>query len=140
MNETIICGIKVKHIFEGSNFKYGYYAFISTDGQFVIGEERGREGGILYRGEYTGISTSHMHDIYKENTRLFNDIVRYFRDHKNDTQNAVMCSNMTDMEKLSEIFNIDKEEVKEQFPQLYYAILAVLDKEKKPDPSGYFNM
>lgn len=48
-------------------------------------------------------------------------------------------ANMTDMEKLRQVFNIDKENLKKHFPQLYYAILAVLDKEKKPDASGYFN-
>ena len=46
---------------------------------------------------------------------------------------------MTDMEKLQKIFDIDKENLKKQFPELYYAILAVLDKEKKIDASGYFN-
>lgn len=46
---------------------------------------------------------------------------------------------MTDMEKLKKIFDIDKENLKKQFPELYYAILAVLDNEKKPDASGYFN-
>jgi hypothetical protein len=46
---------------------------------------------------------------------------------------------MSDMEKLKQIFDIDKEKLKKDFPQLYYAILAVLDKEKKMDASGYFN-
>jgi hypothetical protein len=46
---------------------------------------------------------------------------------------------LTDMEKLQTVFDIDKENLKKQFPQLYYAILAVLDKEKKIDASGYFN-
>ena len=46
---------------------------------------------------------------------------------------------MTDMEKLIEIFNIDKIELKKQFPELYYTILAVIDKEKKPDATNYFN-
>lgn len=45
---------------------------------------------------------------------------------------------MSDMEKLYDIFSLDKEELKKKFPQLYYAILAVLDKEKKPDASSYF--
>ena len=45
---------------------------------------------------------------------------------------------MSDMEKLHDIFSLDKEELKKKFPQLYYAILAVLDKEKKPDASSYF--
>lgn len=46
----------------------------------------------------------------------------------------------TDMEKLRLIFDIEKEELKKQFPQLYYAILAVVDKENKPDASGYFSL
>lgn len=46
---------------------------------------------------------------------------------------------LTDMEKLKQIFDIDKENLKKQFPELYYTILAVLDKEKKADASGYFN-
>ena len=45
---------------------------------------------------------------------------------------------MSDMEKLYDILSLDKEELKKKFPQLYYAILAVLDKEKKPDASSYF--
>lgn len=47
-------------------------------------------------------------------------------------------SKMSDMEKLHDVFSIDKEELKKKFPQLYYAVLAVLDKEKKPDASSYF--
>lgn len=46
---------------------------------------------------------------------------------------------LTDMEKLQKVFDIDKGNLKKQFPQLYYTILAVLDKEKRPDASGYFN-
>ena len=46
---------------------------------------------------------------------------------------------LTDMEKLQKVFDIDKENLKKQFPQLYYAILAVLDKEKKIGANGYFN-
>ena len=133
----------VKKLFAGSwngSFGYGYYAFIDSNGQFVIGYEAGREGGELYRGEYKGEKTPRLNDIKKENVRLYNSIVRYFNEHANEYKNAVMCSTtMTDMEKLNEIFNINKEDVKKQFPQLYYAILAVLDKEKKPCASEYWN-
>lgn len=130
----------VKNLFRGSNFDFGFYAWIEENGELTIGEERGREGGILYRGAYKGKHTPWMNEIQKENIALYNSIVKYFREHENDHKNAVMCSaTMTDMEKLNEIFNINKEDVKKQFPQLYYAILAVLDKEKKPDASGYFN-
>lgn len=46
---------------------------------------------------------------------------------------------LTDMEKLRKVFDISKDSLKEYDSQLYYAILAVLDGEKKPDTSGYFN-
>lgn len=138
--EYIVNHGNVKKLFAGSNFKFGYYAFVDSNGQFVIGEERGREGGELYRGEYKGEKTPWMHEIKKENVKLYNSIARYFNEHLNDYKNAVMSSaTMTDMEKLNEIFNINKEDIKKQFPQLYYAILAVLDKEKKPCASEYWN-
>ena len=133
----------VKKVFKGSwgqSYGYGYYAYIDSNNDFVIGEERGREGGELYRGEYKGENTPWLKEIRKEDVRFYNGIVRYFNEQVNDHKNAVMCSaTMTDMEKLNEIFNINKEDVKKQFPQLYYAILAVLDKEKKPCVSDYWN-
>lgn len=58
------------------------------------------------------------------------------RDHLKDL--IMSDSKMSDMDKLHDVFCIDKEELKKKFPQLYYAILAVLDKEKKPDTSSYF--
>lgn len=59
--------------------------------------------------------------------------------NKEDLKHMIMSdSKMSDMEKLHDIFSLDKEELKKQFPQLYYAILAILDKEKKPDASSYF--
>lgn len=55
-------------------------------------------------------------------------------------KNQILASSkLTDMEKLSKVFDLSKDSLKKQDPQLYYAILAVLDKEKKPDASGYFN-
>ena len=51
----------------------------------------------------------------------------------------IASAKLTDMEKMKQIFDIDKENLKKQFPELYYAILAVLDNEKKIDASGYFN-
>ena len=49
-------------------------------------------------------------------------------------------ANMTDMEKLRVVFAIDKENLKGKFPQLYYAILAVLDREKKPDSTKFWEI
>ena len=75
--EEIINRGKVKKIFKGSHFDYGYYAFVDRNGDFVIGEERGREGGELYRGVYKGENTPWMNDIKKENIKLYNSIVSY---------------------------------------------------------------
>lgn len=68
---------KVKKIFTGSHFDYGYYAFVDRNGDFVVGEERGREGGELYRGVYKGKNTPWLNDIKKENTKLYNSIVSH---------------------------------------------------------------
>ena len=54
-------------------------------------------------------------------------------------QTILSNNKLTDMEKLRLVFNISKESLKEFDTELYYAILAVLDQEKKPDASGYFN-
>lgn len=57
-----------------------------------------------------------------------------------ETKQKILNSiEMSDMEKLRAIFDISKDSLKKNDPFLYYAILAVLDKEKKPDASGYFN-
>ena len=53
-------------------------------------------------------------------------------------QYILASSSMTDMEKLAKIFELCKKDLKGQEPELYYAILAVLDKEKKPDASEYW--
>lgn len=131
----------MKFTFKGSKGinGWGWFAYVE-DGILFIGESMPHEGGILYDGEYKGDKTPYLLNIKKEDITLYNSIVKYFKEHENEHKNAVMCSaSMTDMEKLNEIFNINKEDVKKQFPQLYYAILAVLDNEKKPDASGYFN-
>ena len=108
----------------------GFYACIENN-ELVIGEDRWREGGVLYRGEYRGENTPYLNEIKNENVKLYNSIVKYFKEHENEYKSTVMCSPvMTDMEKLNEIFSINKVEVKKQFPQLYYAILAVLDGNK----------
>lgn len=65
-------------------YGYGYYAFVDNNGRLVIGEERGREGGELYRGEYKGENTPWLSDIKKENVRLYNSIVKYFNEHTNE--------------------------------------------------------
>lgn len=74
----------VKKLFAGSNFKYGYYAFVDSNDQFVIGEERGREGG-----EYKGENTPWLNDIKNENIKLYSRIVEYFKMYKNNLKNAI---------------------------------------------------
>ena len=52
---------------------------------------------------------------------------------------AIMSNGkLTDMEKLQAVFDISKGNLQKQDPQLYYAILAVLDANKKPDGGTYF--
>ena len=53
-------------------------------------------------------------------------------------QRILLDYRLTDMEKLRDIFAISQESLRANDVFLYYAILAVLDKEKKPDVSGYF--
>ena len=54
----------------------------------------------------------------------------------NDLESAIMADGtMSDMEKLARIFHNNKEDVKKKFPQLYYAILGVLDSVKDPTPT-----
>ena len=65
--------------FAGSDFDCGFYALLEN-GDLVIGEERGREGGVLYRGEYKGGDTPWIHEIKRENIKLYNSIIKYF-DH-----------------------------------------------------------
>lgn len=67
--------------FDGSfsqPYDCGYYAYADDNGKLVIGEERGREGGQLYCGEYRGINTPYMNDIKKESITLYNSIVKFF--------------------------------------------------------------
>lgn len=62
------------HTFKGSaSAGYGYFAYIE-DGQLVIGEDWGREGGILYRGPYEHAS-KHLTSLPR---KLYNSIVEYY--------------------------------------------------------------
>ena len=67
------------HTFKGSaSAGYGYFAYIE-DGQLVIGEDWGREGGILYRGAYRD-STKYLNMLRVNAPKLFNGIVQYYSD------------------------------------------------------------
>lgn len=52
-------------------------------------------------------------------------------------KDAVLCdSKLTDMEKLENIFELDKENIRKNDVRLFYAILGVLDSNKKSVPMG----
>lgn len=53
-------------------------------------------------------------------------------------RNTLKSDFLTNKEKLQAIFDIDKEALKKQFPELYYCILAVLDEDKISTPGDYF--
>jgi hypothetical protein len=119
---------------------WGWFGYVE-DGLLFIGWNDPHEGGILYQGYYEGEKTPYLNEIKKDNIKLYNSIVKYFGDSVvSDYKDIVMSnSSMTDMEKLCAVFSADKEELRKHFPQLYYAILAVLDSQKKPDATSYFN-
>lgn len=53
-------------------------------------------------------------------------------------RNTLKSDFLTNKEKLQAIFDIDKEALKKQFPELYYCILAILDEDKISTPGDYF--
>ena len=66
------------HTFKGSaSAGYGYFAYIE-DGQLVIGEDWGREGGILYRGPYAHVDNHTMRMLENNAPKLYNSIIEYY--------------------------------------------------------------
>lgn len=67
------------HTFRGSaSAGYGYFAYID-DGQLVIGEDWGREGGIIFRGDYeAAVKQGHMDTLWKNAATLHDSIVKYY--------------------------------------------------------------
>lgn len=59
-------GVKVDFTPDFSD--YGYWAFLDNEGMLVIGEERGCDGGQLYRGPWKGENTPYL----SENTNMKN--------------------------------------------------------------------
>jgi hypothetical protein len=65
------------HTFKGSaSAGYGYFAYIE-DGQLVIGEDWGREGGILYKGPYQHAQMV-MSTLRAHAPKLANSIDKYY--------------------------------------------------------------
>ena len=63
------------HTFKGSGATY--FAYIE-DGQLVIGEDWGREGGILYRGPYAHVDNHTMRMLEKKAPKLCNSIIQWY--------------------------------------------------------------
>ena len=60
-----------------SIFGYGWSAYFE-DGIITISYEAPREGGILYKGVYKGVETPYLNEIKREDSILYNSIVKYF--------------------------------------------------------------
>ena len=52
-------------------------------------------------------------------------------------KNIMKMESLSNKERLQAIFDIDKEDLKTQFPELYYCILAILDEDKITAPGDY---
>ena len=67
------------HTFKGSaSAGYGYFAYIE-DGQLVIGEDWGREGGILYKGPYACTDANYyLHKLVVQAPKLYKSITEYY--------------------------------------------------------------
>ena len=107
----------------GCEQPWGYYAYVEH-GFLVIGENYPHEGGDLYSGEYRGDDTPYMTTLKKDAPRIYNKIVKYFEEHKDDTAPELL----TPMERLQKVF--DKYNWRNMPTDLYHCIRAVLDPDK----------
>lgn len=55
-----------------------FYAYIDDNDNLIIGDERGRDGGILYTGSWEEFKDSLFLDIMKETPSLFNKLIKYY--------------------------------------------------------------
>ena len=79
------------HTFKGSaSAGYGYFAYIE-DGQLVIGEDWGRDGGVLYRGAYRD-STKYLNMLRVNAPKLFNGIVQYYAEQAKKEETMKMAN------------------------------------------------
>ena len=121
----------MKSISFGSE-EWGWYAYAEND-ILVIGESFPHEGGDLYRGDYKGNNTPYLLKIKEDCPRIYNKIVKYFEE---DIKDSEAVEYMSDMERLKKVFatcnprNTDR--------NLYYAVLAIVDKDKREVSMDYF--
>ena len=77
------------HTFKGSaSAGYGYFAYIE-DGQLVIGEDWGREGGILYKGPYAHVDKHTMRLLENNAPKLYKSIVSYFDEKETEKPETI---------------------------------------------------
>lgn len=67
-----------------SDMGYGYTGYIE-DGKIVINEHWPREGGTVFRGTYEELlKTRYVDELKEKAARLYNSIVKYYTEHKNE--------------------------------------------------------
>ena len=89
------------HTFKGSSNDYGYSAYIE-DGQLVLEYWDPRSGGVYFRGslaEAFATKVRELAEIKKYNVRLYNDIEKYYLEHKAEDE----------IDKLKKKYNFDEE-------------------------------
>ena len=124
----------MKKIIFGCQNPYGYYAYIEC-GVLVIGENWPREGGDLYSGDYLGDATPYLSTLKKEAPEIYNKIVKYFEAENENKKDIIYLS---DLERLKKVFNDVNASPRNMNPELYFALLAVLYKEKHDEVLSYF--
>ena len=112
--------------------EWGWYSYVEN-GVLVIGESFPHEGGDLYCGDYKGDDTPYLLKMKEDCPKIYNKIVKYFETGIKDT---VEVKYLSDIERLKKVFadcnhrNMDK--------NLYHAILAVVNEEKRDVAMNYF--
>ena len=109
--------------------QWGWYAYAHNN-ILVIGESFPHEGGDLYCGAYKGEDTPYLMELKAACPRIYNKIVKYFEGDMEDIKY------LSDLERLKKVFttcnptNTNK--------NLYYAVLAIVDEQKREVSMDYF--
>lgn len=74
------------HTFKGTGANY--FAYIE-EGQLVIGEDWGREGGIVYRGPYEHAG-KHLANLQQNAEKLYNSIVKYYTEEAKKEETGII--------------------------------------------------
>ena len=112
--------------------KWGWYAY-AENGVLVIGESFPHEGGDLYCGDYKGDDTPYLLKMKQDCPKIYNKIVKYFEENAKESGEI---NYLSDLERLKKVFatcnprNTDR--------NLYYAVLAVVDEERKEEAMRHF--